>query len=374
MKKTKIVAMYLPQYHETDDNNRWWGKGFTDWTSVKTSEKLYKNHRQPRIPKDENYYDLTDVNTIKWQVGLAKKYGIYGFGIYHYWFSTEKQTLTKPAEIILEQKEIDIPFFFAWDNNSWIRSWSRYKHNTNAWSPKVDNSLKEDRKDNGILAELDYGNEKDWELHFNYLNRFFSDERYIKIDNKPLLVIWNYTNKKKLKKMCEYWKVLAVEKGYSGLFLMNRFNPYVSLAGFDALMTYEPMFSAWQNKNIVNRIINKIKEKFIKDIKLTYFDYDKVWKSIIRNAKKNAKKNILYGAFVSYDDTPRRGIQGKVINGDSPAKFEKYLRELIQISEKQGKEFIFLTAWNEWGEGAYLEPDIDNGFEFLEAVKKVCET
>ena len=273
--KTKIIAMYLPQYHETEDNNKWWGKGFTDWTSVKSSEPLFDGHRQPRVPLNLNYYDLSEVENIKWQADLAKKYGIYGFGIYHYWFSTDKQTLTKPAELILSHPEIDIPFFFAWDNNSWVRTWSKYKHNTNAWSPKVDGNLKEDQTDNGVLARLDYGDEKDWKIHFDYLNKFFLDERYIKIDNKPLFIIWNYTDKERLKAMCDYWRKLAVEAGYNGIFLMNRYNPYDSLDGFDALMTYEPMFSAWQNKNFFTRVVNKLKDLFVQEKKLTIFDYDK---------------------------------------------------------------------------------------------------
>ena len=223
MKKTKMIAMYLPQYHETEENNKWWGKGFT---SVKGAEPLYKEHNQPRIPMNNNYYDLTDVQTLKWQASTAKKYGIYGFGIYHYWFSTDKQTLTKPAELILENKDIDIPFFLSWDNNSWVRTWSKYKHNTNAWSPKVDENLSEEDCKDGILAKLDYGNEEDWKIHFEYLKKFFDDSRYIKIDGKPVFVIWNYTEKDKLKKMCEYWRKLALEVGYNGLYLINRYNPY----------------------------------------------------------------------------------------------------------------------------------------------------
>lgn len=109
---TKIIAMYLPQYHETEDNNKWWGKGFTDWISVKNSEKLFVGHRQPREPLGDRYYDLSDVDNIRWQVDLAKKYGVYGFGIYHYWFSSQKQTLTKPAELLLENKDINMPFFW----------------------------------------------------------------------------------------------------------------------------------------------------------------------------------------------------------------------------------------------------------------------
>lgn len=371
--KTKLLAMYLPQYHETEDNNRWWGEGFTDWTSVRTAECLYEGHRQPRVPLNKNYYDLSQVENIRWQASLAKKYGIYGFGIYHYWFSTNKQTLTKPAELLLAHKEIEIPFFFSWDNNSWVRTWSKYKHNTNAWSPKVDSRLGEDNINDGILASLEYGDETDWKVHFDYLNRFFLDSRYIKIDNKPLLIIWNYTCKSKLKLMCEYWRKLAIKAGWTGIFLMNRFNPYDSLEGFDALLTYEPMFSAWQNRNLIIRITNKIKDYLVKEKKLTVFDYDKVWKSILKNAKAKAQEKILYGAFVSYDDSPRRGNQGKVVKGESPEKFEAYLRRLKDICEEQGKEYIFLTAWNEWGEGAYLEPDENNGFAFLEAVKRVSE-
>jgi len=370
MKKTKIIAMYLPQYHETEDNNKWWGKGFTDWTSVKSSEALFSGHRQPREPLNDNYYDLSDVNSIKWQVDLAQRYGIYGFGIYHYWFSSEKQTLTKPVEILLNHKEINMPFFLAWDNNSWVRTWSRYKHNTNAWSPKVDEGL-ETNNSEGILARLDYGCQKDWKIHFDYLNRFFSDSRYIKINNKPLFIIWNYTDKTILKEMCKYWRELALKAGYDGLFLMNRFNPYDSLDGFDALITYEPMFSAWQNKNIINRVIKKLKEQFGSKQTITVYNYDKVWKSILKNARKKAKKNIFYGAFVSYDDSPRRGMRGKVVLGEDPKKFEMYLRELMCLCSRQEKEFVFLTAWNEWGEGAYLEPDKDNQYAFLEAIKKV---
>ncbi len=371
--KTRLIAMYLPQFHETEDNNRWWGNGFTDWVSVRTSEALFEGHRQPRVPLDSNYYDLSDVETIRTQAELARQYGIDGFGIYHYWFSTEKQTLTRPAELLLEHTEIDMPFFLSWDNNSWVRTWSKYQHNTNAWSPRVDGTLEAAENPDGVLAELDYGDEADWKIHFEYLHKFFSDPRYIRIGNKPLFVIWNYTDKPRLKRMCEYWRQLAPEYGYEGLFLMNRFNPYDSLDGFDALMTYEPMFSAWQNKGIVTRIVNKLKDMYGKEKGLTFYDYDAVWKAILKNARKSAGKNVLYGAFVAYDDTPRRGRQGKVVLGESPSKFEQYLSELVRISQEQNKAYIFLTAWNEWGEGAYLEPDEDHKLAFLEAVKRVTE-
>ncbi len=368
--KTKLIAMYLPQYHETEDNNRWWGKGFTDWISVQTSHPLFEGHRQPRVPVGGKYYDLSDVEAIRAQAELAKQYGIYGFGIYHYWFSTGKQTLTKPAELLLGHPEIDIPFFLSWDNNSWVRTWSKYKHNTNAWSPRVDEKL-EESADDGFLVKLDYGTEEDWKIHFEYLAKFFRDPRYIRVDNKPVFVVWNYTDKHGLKQMIDYWRQLAIESGFDGLYLMNRYNPYDSMEGFDALMTYEPMFSAWQNKPILQRVVDKLKDQFVKNKGLTIYDYDAVWNAILRNARKKKESNILFGAFVSYDDTPRRGKQGKIVLGETPEKFEKYMRELTRISSEQNKEFIFITAWNEWGEGAYLEPDEDNGMAFLEATRRL---
>ena len=140
----KVLAMYLPQYHEVEENSRFWGKGFTDWVSVKKATPLYEGHYQPEVPLNNNYYDLSRKESIKWQIDLAKKYGVYGFGIYHYWFSDEKQLLTKPAELILENKDLDIPFFFAWDNASWRRTWSKFRGN--AWAPMEDAANKEEKK------------------------------------------------------------------------------------------------------------------------------------------------------------------------------------------------------------------------------------
>ncbi len=378
---SKVIAMYLPQYHEIPENNKWWGEGFTDWVSVRSSGQLFDGHRQPRIPLGERYYDLTDVDTLKWQAALARQYGIYGFGIYHYWFSSHQRLLYKPAELLLEHKEINIPFFLAWDNNSWVRTWSKYKHNTNAWTPQLDEKHRSiasadkntPEEAEGMLARLEYGSETDWKKHFDYLNQFFRDERYIKVNSRPLFVIFNYTEKETLKKMCVYWNQLAKAEGYDGIYLVNRLNPYDSLDCFDALFTYEPMFSAWQNKNIITRVINKVKEDSRKKGEITFYDYDKVWESILDHARRNKNPKVMYGAFVSYDDTPRRGMQGKVVQGDTQEKFRRYLSELLRISESQQKEFIFLTAWNEWGESAYLEPDSVNEYAYLAAVKRAVE-
>jgi hypothetical protein len=172
--KPKVFCMYLPQYHEIPENNSFWGQGFTDWIAVKKALPLFEGHQQPKLPLYNNYYDLEDISSIKWQVELATKSGVDGFVIYHYWFSKEKNVLQKPAENILHNKDIKISFFFAWDNASWKRTWSACYGND--WSPVFDNLDSKENSDNGILLELKYGEESDWEIHFNYLLQFFSDD------------------------------------------------------------------------------------------------------------------------------------------------------------------------------------------------------
>lgn len=363
-RKVKILAMYLPQFHQITENDEFWGHGFTDWVTVKKAKPLFEGHLQPRVPLGKNYYDLSIKENVAWQAKLAKEYGIYGFGIYHYWFNNEKNLLTKPAQIILEDKGIDINFFFAWDNTSWKRSWSGLKGG-NAWAPIMENKS-QDKKGASILIPYILGGKKDWGNHYNYLRSFFLDERYVKIGGRPLFNILHYNSN--IAEMCTYWDELAKQDGFEGLFFIFRYDKKENIPSSEFQYKYEPIFSGWTNHNLVDRIINKIyRYRFLRVI-----SYDKIWKSILKRAIKMNQPNIYHGAFVSYDDTPRRGKTGGiVVKSSSPSKFEKYLSELVNISAKQGKEFVFLTAWNEWGEGACLEPDEVYNFAYLEAVKNV---
>ena len=120
--ETKIIAMYLPQFHEISENNRFWGEGFTDWISVRQAEPLFEGHMQPKEPLNDYYYDLSSAEVLRWQAGLAKEYGVYGFCFYHYWFENNKPVLERPAQNLLMHKDIDLPFCFAWDNTSWVRT------------------------------------------------------------------------------------------------------------------------------------------------------------------------------------------------------------------------------------------------------------
>lgn len=366
--KTKLIAWYLPQYHTIPENDDFWGKGFTDWVTVKKAQPLYKGHQQPRVPLNNNYYDLSIKENIAWQAKLAKENGIYGFGIYHYWFNNEKNLLTKPVEIIYDNKDIDIHYFLAWDNASWKRSWSAV--DGNAWAPIADND-RENKKDKGILIPYVLGNKTDWENHFNHILHYFKDERYIKVSNKPVFVILQYDEV--IKKMCQHWNTLAQEHGFNGMYFIFKNKRWYEWDKNDVRFNYEPHHDGWLNPTMWERRIEKLKKILHIPVGTAIYNYDTIWKRIIQNSEK-ASRNELLGAFVNYDDSPRRSIKGKIVKGSSPEKFKKYLSDLIRISEKQRKEFLFITAWNEWGEGAYLEPDCANHYDYINIIKSLTNS
>lgn len=366
MKRSKIVVAYLPQYHETQDNNEFWGKGFTDWKAVKDAKPQFEGHQQPRVPLNEYYYDLTDVDSIKWQAELARKYGIDAFNIYHYWFKNGKQELEKPAEILLAHPEIDIEYFFSWDNSSWIRSWSNVVGG-NAWAPSYDGG----KSGRQILQELDYGDEIQWKKHFDYLLPFFRDCRYVKIDGKPVFGFMKSGDGEILTKIRNYWKKLAVENGLPGIYLISSMRTFFEPHYFDNNFLYEPVASGWGRKVAIEVRLKKYfhYEPKKKGPVRYILDYEIYWKKVLKNARRHLNDKVFLCGLVGFDDTPRRGNQARIISNGSPELFERYFRELYELSCKSEKELLFITAWNEWGEGAYLEPDNINGCKYLEAVR-----
>ena len=360
--------MYLPQYHTIPENDLWWGEGYTDWKAVKNSKPLFKGHQQPRIPYCNNYYDLSEVNTIRKQAELAIKYGIYGFGIYHYWFSSEQILLDKPVQILRDNPLINIHYFFVWDNGNWKRTWSNLKF-SNAWAPLYDTG----NKDSAILAELKYGGEEEWKKHFDYLLPYFKDDRYIKIDGKPLFGIFNQDNNSAvLKNIIKYWNICAIKEGFPGVVFLGKTNTSgVKITDYE--FDYEPATHGWVGKNNVQNVFWRIKDKIrIRMGMLKKYNYKKIWNGIIKDVD-NAS-DLFPSAFVDYDDSPRRGKAGSIVIGGSPDIFEKKMIELLGKSKHYKKPYLFLTAWNEWGEGAYLEPDETNEFSYLEALKKAIDT
>ena len=334
---TKIIAYYLPQFHEIEENNRAWGKGFTEWDNVKKAVPLFEGHNQPREPLNDNYYNLLDIDTIQWQVNLAKKYGIYGFCFYHYWFRNGKHVLEKPAELLLGHKEVDIQFCFSWANEPWTKTWH------GAAGEKE------------VLIEQRYGKEEQWKEHFEYLLKFFNDKRYIKIENKPVLLIYQINKIGCFNKMVDYWEKLIQREGYDGIYIVDMLTSDGKIARnkrVSASVDFEPGKSK--------------RKKLLEEESLNLQDYDE---SCRRMLLEEHKKNEWRCMFVDYDDTARRHDRGIVYKGSMPQKFGEYLQATINKSIQEENEFIFINAWNEWGEGNYLEPDKKYGYAYLESVK-----
>jgi len=359
----KVIAMYLPQYHRTKENDEWWGEGYTEWVAVKKAKPQYKMHKQPRVPLDENYYDLSDeeAKAWAWQAELARKYDVYGFCIYHYWFETGVQLLEKPMEILLRHKEIDINFCVCWANETWTRTWYGLS--------------------NQILREQKYGGKEEWKSHYEYLAKFFKDERYIKIGNKPMVNIYHSYEIPQLGEMISYWNMLAKEDGFEGVYIvsgntMRQLELRENLV--DAFYNFEPGYTmghklTWYDKlKYVGRtsgvkIINKFRQKKILEYRISY----KLVTKRMKRKDRQEKDVVVYpGAFPRWDNTPRRDYKATEFAGDTIDEFKKQLS--FAKKNYPDAEFVYINAWNEWGEGAYLEPDTTEGYKYLEAIKCEC--
>ena len=366
----KIIAYYLPQFHCIPENDAWWGEGFTEWVNVKGAKPLFDGHNQPRIPQDKNYYNLLQVDVIRWQAELAKKNHIWGFCFYHYWFG-EKILLQKPMEILLTNKDIDIPFCISWANENWTNQW-------------VSNSPK-------LLVKQEYGDEKEWERHFDYLLPFFNDARYIKENGKPVVVIYKPTNFSRINDMIDFWNSLAIANGFKGICFMSQISNEASekkntFEKIDYILEYQPTNIFIDKSKTRNIFIRKTKH-FIKKImrvfnielegkkigaKLVMYDYSDIWQQVLKRQPVSGKN--VPGCFVDWDNTPRKGDKGTVLLNASPGKFKQFFKEqVIRCKNLYKKDFMFIFAWNEWAEGGYLEPDNHYHDGYLKAIRATLE-
>lgn len=360
----KIITFYLPQYHTFPENDAWWGKGFTEWTNVKKAKPSYRGQNQPRIPLDSNYYNLLDIETLRWQAKMAKKYGIYGFCYYHYWFDGH-MLMEKPMEMMLQDKSVDLPFCICWANENWTRAWAK--------------------KSREVLISQTYGDKNEWVEHFNYLLPFMKDKRYIKVKGKPLFVIYRPEIVGCLEEMLNCWQQLAKENGLPGISFMYQQTDYDHQKEetgklFDYAIEYQPALvrNKFQRKNpflLCRKALNEFVNQFhLPQNKWStfWYSYDDAWEKILKLQPKDEK--MIPGAFVDWDNTPRYGKKASVYLGVTPEKFKKYLSMQIKHAKADyKKDIIFMFAWNEWGEGGYLEPDEKYGYRMLESVKEALE-
>lgn len=354
----KIIANYLPQFYQTVENDKWWGKGFTDWVSTKNAKILFENHYQPHIPLNNNFYNLLNKDVLLEQSKLMQKYNIYGMCFYHYWFKNGRKILEKPAENLLKWTDIDMPYCFSWANESWTRTWSNL-NDKNVWVSYGETDEEKKKNPDGILLKQEYGEEQDWIEHYKYLSPFFKDKRYIKIDNKPIFLIYRPLLIECFARMKKVWEQIAKDDGFNGIYFIGCNIQYNS--NFDKIIYQEP-----------GHIIEKIGlNPYSSGTGIrNYYYYDQIWERIL--AEKDDDKYI-YGGVVGFDTTPRKGISGTVIDKASPQLFYKYLKILLKKNEINKNEFTFINAWNEWGEGMHLEPDEKYGYAYLQAVKDALE-
>lgn len=341
----KTIAFYLPQFHTFPENDAWWGKGFTEWTNTKKSMPRFKNHYQPRIPHDDfGYYTLDNSNILRKQINLAKRHGIYGFSFYYYWFSG-KRLMEKPIDIFLNDKSLDFPFCLCWANENWTRTW--------------------DGLNKDILIKQNYS-EKDNKNFIVDIEKYLRDDRYIKIDNKPLILVYNPTEIPDFEEMVKSWRKYAKKLGIGDLYIISRNNAwsgdYSNIDFVDGEFDFAPNGFGHPStiiKGIDDALLINYK-KLVDDIEHLYIN-------------QFSLKPFYYSCTMGWDNSPRRKKGYKIFVNYNLDSYYKWLRIIIDQTRKRNKienRIIFVNAWNEWGEGTYLEPDKKYGYANINTLSK----
>ncbi len=356
----KIIALYLPQFHPTADNDKWWGKGFTEWTNVGKAKPLFKGHYQPRVPRDLGYYDLRLPEVRELQSQLAKRAGVYGFCYYHYWFGNGKRELELPFNEVLKSGSPDFPFCLCWANESW---------HSKFWN-------KDGTIEKKILIEQQYPGDSDIEEHFYSLLTAFNDKRYIKIDGRPIFMIYRAFDYEDISRFIEIWNNLAVKNGLKGIYFIAHLAENVTKENKDKLI--EMGFNAintnglWEAKKTCPSIWYKIKQKLKRKLLgiPNVYDYESICPYF--EQPFDVDENVFPSIFPNWDHTPRSGSAGYVLTGSTPQLFGRHAKSVIdKVKRKQPQnQIIFLKSWNEWGEGNYMEPDLKYGYGYIDELHK----
>ncbi len=344
-KPVKLICFYLPQFHPIPENDAGWGEGFTEWTNVRPAEPQFAGHYQPRVPGELGYYDLRDPQVQRRQVELAKLYGIEGFCFYMYWFGG-KRLLEAPVENYLNDKSLDLPFCLCWANENWSRRW--------------------DGLNNEVLIAQEHSPDDDLAFIRN-VARYMQDSRYIRIDGKPLLLVYRPSLLPSAKETAGRWRNWCREFGIGEIYLsytqsFEAVNP--GKYGFDAAIEFPPNNSAPPN-------ITESVSPLATDFACTVYD----WRVLVERSEnyKQPGYTLFRGVCPSWDNTPRRKSFSTIFLNNSPMLYQRWLGNAIRDTQKYrskpDERLIFINAWNEWAEGAYLEPDKRFGYAFLEATR-----
>ena len=347
--KVKALAYYLPQFHPFKENDEWWGQGFTEWTNVTRGLSRFNGHYQPHLPKHLGYYDLRVKETISEQVRYAKAAGLYGFCFYHYWFNG-KRLMEKPVNIFLENKDIDMPFCIMWTNENWTRAW--------------------DGLENDILLKQDYYDEDDVPF-VKDLGQHFADDRYIRIEGRPLFFIYRPGIIPDAKKKIQKWRDLCKELlNEEPLFYMaqafNNLDP--NEFGMDGAIEFPP-HKVSRGLSDTSRDKKGVFEGF-EGFEGHYPSYDELVEKSISESD-TTEFPLIRGVLPTWDNEARKPLKGMGFIGSTPKKYEKWLKKINNYAIKnpiaENESFVVINAWNEWAEGAHLEPDVYNGAAYLNA-------
>lgn len=363
-RNARLIAFYLPQFHPIPENDQWWGKGFTEWTNVTKAKPLFPDHYQPILPADLGFYDLRVPEVRMAQAELAQEYGIEAFCYWHYWFNG-RRILERPFQEVLKSGEPDFPFCLGWANDSW----------TGIWHGSPDKTL----------IEQTYPGSKDETAHFYALLEAFFDRRYLRVDDKPVFLIYKPYMLPDPNRFLDHWRELAHKEGLKGIYFIGnaRLMDWIpEKDGFDALVPHNPGLSTYHIFNPPEEFVKRTWEQRFPGKKFTspyiqhfpkpdimlYEDYIKIGLPPLR------KDFDEYPCVLpNWDNTPRCGIGGNLLHNSTPELFQLHLKEAVaQVAHRPPeKRLVFVKSWNEWAEGNYLEPDLKHGRGYLEACKSV---
>ncbi len=350
----KLIAFYLPQFHPIPENDAWWGKGFTEWHNVAAARPLFRGHHQPQIPADLGFYDLRCEDTRIQQAELARNYGVHGFCYYHYWFNG-KRLLERPFNEVLRTGQPDFPFCLCWANENWTRRWD---------------GLEQD-----VLMGQEYGFDDD-RNHIRSLLPAFEDHRYIRVNSRPLFLVYRVGLLPDPRSTAEIWREEASKAGLGDIFLASvdsigeRKSP--AETGFDAAVEFAPDWMVKGqpvNQNVASRLIRKA--GFSNFRSYNAYSYD----TLVRNMMDKPHPDYRQFRCVtpSWDKTARRGNKADIWLGSTPEKYEAWLAAVVRQTRERlpdSEQVIFVNAWNEWAEGCHLEPDKQHGLAYLEATRR----
>ncbi len=355
----RFIAFYLPQFHPTPENDKWWGPGFTEWHNVAKARPLFRGHKQPHLPADLGFYDLRLPETRETQAELAREAGVEAFCYWHYWFGNGKRLLERPFNEVVSSGKPDFPFCLAWANHSWYKK---------KWDPNAKGKDK-------LLIEQTYPGIEDYKNHFDTMLPAFKDKRYVRVNGKPLFFIYDARHFDDISTFVQTWRKLAQENGLNDFYFVGtdfdgRFKDEIISKGLDAVYESDSI-NIHHNLNIVKKAYLYFQREILK--RPTVFEYKDAIKYMITPLCK--ENNIFPTITPNWDHSPRSGSRAMILNHSTPELFKKLVLEAIETVKDKPKDeqIIVIKSWNEWGEGNYMEPDTEFGHGYLNALKDAIE-